>query len=193
MTPKTLVAEARSTPTAHDRALFKLEPMRVRAPPRAPTIPVAALPARAGEVHGVYRTKKRPALVLSTGGQDLPPEVERNLGWQVARAVLVAPYYGADPSEKRAGWPEEFVKRISRAEYPQYAYDKLPLPGATESILRLDHLQPVGRHHDSYDLTPFVLSDDALMVLDEWLVWLVTGALRPDGVLHMLREELSEV
>lgn len=192
LTPMTLEVQGRSTPTAHERALFTLAPLRIKSPPRAPTIPVAALPAVGGEVHAVYRTKKRPALVLSTGGDDLPLEVTRSLGWQVARTVIVAPYYGVEQSGKRGGWPLEFVRRISRAEYPQYAYDMLPIQGSKESILRLDHLQPIGRHHESVDLTTFVLSSEALLVIDEWLVWLVTGTLREDGILTMLRDGLHE-
>ena len=63
---------------------------------------------------------------------------------------------------------------------------QLPVPTLTdESLLRLDHIQPIGRHADSYKATDYNLSFDALKILDEWQVWLQTGLLSEDGVLHM--------
>src|SRR5207302_873569 len=57
--------------------------------------------------------------------------------WQSARTLLVAPFYGADASGTRGGWPAPFVDRIRRAEYPQYIWDQLPSPGGPiDSIFR---------------------------------------------------------
>ncbi|GEJ55948.1 hypothetical protein [Anaeromyxobacter diazotrophicus] len=92
---------------------------------------------------------------------------------------------------KRAGWPEAFVRRISRGEYPQYAYDRLPIGGSSESILRLDHTQPIGNDPASYKMTDFELTPEALGVIDEWFAWLVMGTVNPDGVLEMLASDLA--
>jgi hypothetical protein len=108
-------------------------------------------------------------------------------------ALLVAPYYGVDQNGKRGGWPEAFVRRISRGEYPAYAYDRLPIGGCSESILRVDHIQPVGLHHDSYELTDYELTSEAMAVIDEWITWLVTGSLDPEGILEMLAGELAKL
>lgn len=189
--PMTLDAEGRVDPTSHEAARFKIVPMLASGRRTAPKLPVAAMPIFQGEVHAVYRAKHRPALVLSVGGDDLPTDVRKGLGWKGAPALLVAPYYGVDANGKRGGWPTEFVRRISRGEYPQYAYDRLPHGGCEESILRLDHTQPIGHDPASYRLTDFELSQDALAVIDEWFAWLVSGTLAPDGILSMLADHLA--
>lgn len=193
LVPKTLEAQGRSSATDHTRALFKLVPTQVRRSAGAPRIPVAALPLRQGESYSVYRAKVRPLLVVSVGGMDLPPELRRRIGSQGDPCILGAPYAGVDQTGKRGGWPPEFVRRISRGEYPQYAYDRLPLGGPVESILRLDHLQPIGRHHDSYELTDYRVTDEALLIIDEWLEWLVTGELDPESMLAYFRGEIPKV
>jgi len=64
--------------------------------------------------------------------------------------ALVVPFYGAEHTEARSGWPSQFLDRIRRCEYPQFMLDVLP-GSTTESVARLNHLQPIGRHHESYD------------------------------------------
>ncbi len=59
------------------------------------------------------------------------------------------------------------VERTRHREYPQFFWDQLPISGVEESILRLDHLQPMGTHHDAYQMSEYKLSDDALEVVDE--------------------------
>ena len=111
--------------------------------------------------------------------------------WQTSRTVIVAPYYGADEGEKRSGFRPEFVKRIRRCEYPQYMWDLLPINGSTEdSVMRLDHLQPIGRSQDSMELLDYCLSDDALLLFDEWLEWLLKGFLETETMFGELREGL---
>ena len=90
-----------------------------------------------------------------------------------APVVLAAPYYGADKDGKRAGYNAELVDRIRHAKYAQFFVDSLPIGGPKESILRLDHLQPVGTHYNSYELSGYKLSEDALKIMDEWLHWLI--------------------
>ncbi len=191
--PRTLTPIGRVDPTDHQRAQFRIGPLRIGQAREAPRLPIAALPGVEGEVHTVHRAKRRPALVV--GGIDAP-EVDRArregmARWQTAPTILVAPYYGVEGGAKRGGFNEEFIARVRRCEYPQFVWDRLPIGGgAASSILRLDHVQPVGRHYNSYELTPYRLSDEALAVLDEWISWLLTGELGEDGVLAGIREEL---
>lgn len=142
----------------------------------------------------MYRAKKRPALVLGLA-EEVPAALRggSSANWMTAPTLLIAPYYGMEGGEKRAGWKPPLVDRIRRCEFPQYVWDKLPVDGAEFSILRLDHLQPVGRHHDSYESTPFCLSQEALGIVDEWLQWMMTGGLDPQGVLMDVREGLLQL
>jgi hypothetical protein len=71
-------------------------------------------------------------------------------------------------------------------------WDKLPA-NANSSILRLDHIQPMGMDQKAYKWTPFCLGCDALKILDEWVQWLMTGCLQSDGVLDYFRKELLEL
>jgi hypothetical protein len=192
MKPHRLIPEGRGDDARqHQRAVFRIEEFRIGdAPQVGGVLPVAGLPLHQGESYVVRRGKIRPVVVLSTGG----PELHRAPGaarWQTSHTVIVAPFYGADPGGTRGGWHPAFVDRIRRAEYPQYVWDTLPITGATESILRLDHLFALGADPASYRYYPFRLSSDALAVLDDWLQWLFTGDLDPDTVLGMMRTELS--
>lgn len=103
---------------------------------------------------------------------------------------LVAPYYGVDRDGTRGGWKQAFVDRIRRCEYPQYMWDRLPLGGTRESVLRLDHTQALGRHQNAFELTPYRLGDEALGLLDEWFLWLLTGFVPSESSLQILREGL---
>jgi hypothetical protein len=185
-----LVPEGRSEPTEHRTANYRVEAFEGKEAPNESILPVAALPGYPGEVRLLYRAKRRPALVLSIGGSDVP----RNLKTGSARhqtnpTLLVAPYYGADQGGATGGWKPEFVTRIRRCEYPQYMWDSLPFKSRKESILRLDHLQPIGKHGKSYELSEFELHPDALEIVDEYLLWLMSGSL-PDGIVSGLRKEL---
>ena len=193
--PLHLIAEGRADPTSHKQFTAKIERLDFGASRKAPALPVAALPHFQGEVHAVYRAKDRPVLVVSGGG----PLVEKALRlgsarWQTAPTLIVAPYYGVDSSGTRGGWRPEFVERIRRGEYPQYIWDSLPLKSSTttESILRLDHIQPIGRIATTHEWTPHCLSDDAMKVLDEWIDWLMKGSLSKEGLLDTARQFLVQ-
>ena len=192
--PLLLVSEGRTSPTDHTRALYTIEPLKTNSPPRQPILPVAALPNFPGEVRTVHRAKQRPAVVISVGGSHVPrPLRTGGARWQTSPTMLIAPYYGIDRSGTRGGWKPEFVQRIRRCEYPQYMWDRLPLGRTDESILRLDHLQPIGTHPNAYEITPYCLSDEAMKILDEWLLWLLTGNLDATGVLLDVRQGLIDL
>lgn len=181
-------------PADHTHARLKVEPFSFDSAPRGDGLPVAGLPLRKGESFIASRGKVRPCVVLSTGG----PQVEKYLrlgsaGWQSAATMLVAPFYGADQDGSRGGWNPEFVERIRRAEYPQYMWDKLPLGGSTESILRLDHIFPIGRDPAAYRLTDFALSPKAMRLLDDWLDWLLVGSVDAGSDLAFLAQGWREL
>lgn len=181
-------------PRQHTTAEFRIETFRVGDPPKGiTTLPVAALPIRDGETYVVGRAKRRPAIVVSTGGTPVPRDLRQGQSrWQFAPTILVAPYYGANPSSARGGWPAPFVERIRRAEYPQYMWDVLPISaGETESILRLDHIMPIGADPANWTATDYVLSDEAKVLFEQGVVWVMTGSLSVDSALGYARSELS--
>lgn len=188
--PFVLIPEGRSEPTEHKSADYRFEPLRGVLPPAA-KLPVAGLPHYPGEVRVVLRAKKRPVLVLSTGGSEVPKSLRIGAArYQTNPTLIAAPYYGADQGGSSGGWKPEFVARIRRCEYPQYLWDRLPLSGRNESVLRLDHLQPVGRHGDSYELTDFELHEEALGLVDEYLSWLLLGGFPQDSIVSEIRRVL---
>jgi hypothetical protein len=196
MIPLELVPEGRGdNPADHSRAKFRIQQLRISQPSSAPSLPVAALPHYPGETNLVQRSKQRWVLVISPGGPELPkPLRSGGAKYQYAPFMSVAPYYGAESDGKRAGWKPEFVKRAKACEYPHFIWEKLPIPTRTGvSILRLDHIQPIGRHADSFRATEFCLSNDALGILDDWQLWLQTGMLPEDSVLFMCRQELQRM
>lgn len=189
--PLHLSVEGRTDPREHGKANFSLEPLDPRRPYRAPQLPVAALPDAPGEIRVLYKGKVRPVLVVSPGGPDIDSRLRIGAAkWQSAPAMLVAPAFGVAADGTRGGWREEFVARIRRCEYPQYLWDRLPIGGAPDSVIRLDHSQPLGRHGNSSEWTPHCLTDDALTILDEWLGWLITGLLPEDSVLAEFRRSV---
>jgi len=112
--PYTLVPTGRAEPTEHKYAKVKIEPLRVSDPHSSTKLPIAAMPLYGNEIRTLYRAKRRPAIILSEGG----PEVDRSLTmgkpkWQTAPTVLVAPFYGTEEGDKRAGFNPEFRPRYS--------------------------------------------------------------------------------
>ncbi|MDM8552807.1 hypothetical protein QUF72_22190 [Desulfobacterales bacterium HSG2] len=190
--PKKLVAGGRPEATDHIHADFMIEPLRIKESQKKSAIPVAALPAFENEVNAIYRAKKRPALIVCEGGENIDEQL--TLGkpkWQTAPTVLVAPYYGVDEGGSEADFNPEFMMRVRHCMYPQFMWEKLPVAG--ESILRFDLMQPVGRHHDAIELTAYRLSEDALIILDEWLRWLIHREFREDSLLFFFKEEMKKI
>lgn len=151
------------------------------------------MPMHAGEVQTVYRAKKRPCLVIGCGGVPVNTElVKRSPKRSTAKTTLVAPYYGVDRTGgRRAGYNPDFVERVRHGTYPQFFWDRLPISGSPEgSILRLDHLQPVGTHSLSYEFSGHTIGAEAMEVIDEILRWLIWGGVDKDGLFAQWREEL---
>lgn len=192
--PYTFEPIGRTNPTQHHKAEVRVSPLRVDQLLQKATLPVAAMTLHDGEVWAAYRAKKRPCLVIGEVG--LPVEKNLTLGkpnHATAPTILVAPYYGVDRNGLRSGYRPEFVERVRHLEYPQFMWDRLPFDGATEeSILRLDHLQPVGAHHQSYKLSGFKLCEVGVEVIDQMLTWLLSGGVEPDCWVAQYREEIEK-
>ena len=191
MKPWRAVPQGRGVnPRQHDRADYRLEEFRIGDPVQdVAVLPVAGMPLRTGESFLVRRGKARPAVVVAVEGVLVDPRFKRTAAkWQSNPTLLAAPYYGVASDGTRGGWNPEFVGRIQRAEYCQYVWDLLPIGGSDDgSILRLDHLFPIGADPSNWKLTRFELRGEALSILDEWLAWHLTGSLDPNGALHYAR------
>jgi hypothetical protein len=192
--PYTFEPVGRTDATRHDSAVVKVAPLKVDQPLKPTALPVAAMTLHEGEVWAAYRAKKRPCLVVGCDH----PTVDSNLtkgmpNNSTAATLLVAPYYGAGRNQQRAGYRPEFVERVRHCEYPQFVWDHLPFAGGEESILRLDHLQPIGAHYAAYKLSGFRLSDTAIEVIDELLGWLMWGGVAPDSLVAMYRQVIEDM
>jgi len=192
--PYVLIEEGRREAVVHETFTCKVEPLDVKKPQKRTDFPVAGMPAYDGEVKSVYRAKKRPAVIIAEPGKEVPKEL--TLGKpkrHTAPTLLVAPYYGADESGQRAGFSQAFLDRVCKCEYSQFMLDWLPLSGSPAgSILRVDHIQPVGFHHNSLEPTAWRLSEAAIDVLFEWIVWHFEGSLPKDGLLECLIEMILD-
>jgi len=192
--PMILVPEGRSSPTDHSKANYRIELLQISKPHEHPKLPVAAIPSYSGELRAVYRAKSRPVLIVGTEAIKIPKRLKAGgSAWQYYPVILVAPYYGTDPSGSRGGWSTKFVSRIQKCEYPQYMWDILPCNHNASSILRLDHIQPIGTDQKSYKWTQHCLSSGALKIMNEWLNWIMTGYLSSTGVLNDLRTGLLDM
>jgi hypothetical protein len=193
--PYQVIPIGRSEAALHDRAQFEISPLSVNQPKPRIKLPVAGMPVYDHEVLTAHRSKLRPALVLSTGGLAVEKAVRQGKpSWQTAPTILVAPYYGADEGGKRSGFSVRFRERICRGLYPQFVWERLPLAsGTAESILRLDHIQPVGQHYTSIRISEYKLSQDALEIVDEWLHWMMWGTFDPQSNFSFLREGLKNI
>ncbi len=76
--PFTLIPVGRDEATEHNTALVKIAPLDIRSLIRYPQLPVAALPQYKKEVRAVYRAKKRPGLIVCSGGT----KISKILTWK---------------------------------------------------------------------------------------------------------------
>ena len=190
--PYTFGPVGRTEATRHDSARIQVAPLRIHQPPKKTDLPVAAMPLYSGEVWTAYRAKKRPCLVVGSPGPLVDTAVTRGMAsHSTAPTILAAPYYGVTRDGARGGYNPAFVERVRHCDYPQFLWDQLPVTGGPgESILRLDHLQPIGTHHNSYQLSEYKLSVSAIEVLDELLRLLIWGEIPEDSLTAMYREQI---
>jgi hypothetical protein len=156
---------------------------------------VAPLPQFPGETSAVYRTKKRPALIVHAGCSEIPSDLRKNKPKShTDPCILVAPFFTADPGGVRAGYTPAFVERVRRCEYQQFFWDTLPgSKSGSDSIMRLDHTQPVGRDHSVVEVTNYKLSDLALEIMEQYLNWFFNDQLPADSVLYGFKVDISKV
>lgn len=181
----------RKEASQHDSAIFKVAPLRVGQPIKRTELPVAAMPLHGSEVFAAYRAKMRPCLVIGS----VSPSVDKSLTkgkpkLSTAPTMLIAPFYGVEQNSQRAGYNPRFIERVRHLGYPQFLWDKLP-PDNRESLLRLDHLQPIGTGYGSYKLIGYRLGGDALEIVDGLFQWLIWNRLPEDGLIAMFREEFN--
>lgn len=196
--PIQLIPEGRTQATDHTRANFKAMPYSIRRHLQRTPVPIAALPHNPGESYIALRGKVRPALVL---GADFTPisqeDRQRHREWQVSPVYLVAPFYGVEQTEKRSGFDPEFIERVQKAFYKQFLWDELPgdaLELCTAktregSLIRLDHLVPVGTDPGFYRNTGYRLNDDGRRLLNEWLEWFWFGDMKAESFLLLFRSQ----
>lgn len=147
--------------------------MRKHEPPERPRLPVAGLPRFEGERYMLSRGKYRPVVVLGELGADLPKEMQqRSARWQRLRTVVVAPYFTADHQGTGGGWPEALVEAARHLEFSHLMWDMLPHSNPKRvSLLRLDQMQVIGRESKALHPLGWVLSEDALAYLREYMQW----------------------
>lgn len=183
----------REKPSQHDSAIYKVVPLRVNQYVQRTELPVAAMPLHGSEVWAAYRAKRRPCLVIGS----VSPSVDRVLTkgkpkHSTAPTILIAPFYGVEQDGRRAGYNPQFIERVRHLEYPQFLWDKLP-PDDRESLLRLDHLQPIGTGYGSYKLRGYRLGRDALEIVDELFQWLIWNKLPENSLIAMFQKELVSI
>ena len=193
--PYAFEAIGRDKATDHSHAKVNIAPLKVNQPLKQKPLPVAAMPTFENEAWTAYRAKKRPCLIVGSENTSVKSKLTQGMPNSViAPTIQVAPYYGAD--KKSSYNRPEFIERIRHCNYPHYVWDILPMDSGKESILRLDQLQAIGAHHDSYKHTGFCLSEDALGIIDELITCLIWGGLPEDGDVieyrNLIKDTLEE-
>ncbi|WP_108124564.1 hypothetical protein [Saccharospirillum mangrovi] len=191
--PYTFTPVGRSQPTEHRHAVVEVAPLKIGERLKRDRLPVAGMPVHDDEVWAAHRAKKRPCIVFSQKS----PLVEKTLtrgkpNYSTAPTMLVAPFYGANPTDKRLGFKEEFIQRVQHCTYPQFHWDMIPGSSTPESILRLDQLQPMGVAQSAYYPTGLMLSAEAMSLLEEMLFWLRMGGLPEDSDIIQYQKIVAE-
>lgn len=193
--PYTFEPIGRSKAEQHDRAEVNVKPLKVGEVLKQAELPVAAMPLYGNEVWAAYRAKKRPCLTLGTNFPTVDSDLtKKKPKSSTANTTIVAPFYGADENNNRAGYTRDFIERVRHLEYPQFHWDSLPNKNKNspkESILRLDHLQPVGSHYMSYKLSGYKLSDEAMNLIDELVNWQFLKGFPKDSLLIDYRKSIE--
>lgn len=193
--PYTIKEVARSKAKEHNTGIIDIAPLEMKKPKRREDLPVAAMTLHDNELWLAYRGKKRPCLVLGTTHPDVDNALRINMPRRSTdQVILAAPYYGVDQDGTRAGYNPQLVERIRHAEYARFFWDKLPTKTKPEeSILRLDHTQPIGIKNNSCELSGFRLSGKAMTIIDHWMSWLLWGGVPPKSPLKEYRSVIVDI
>ncbi len=191
--PYTIIPVGRKQARIHDKALVKISELEMKHTGIRNDLPVAAMSLHKKEIWSAYRAKKRPCLVLGKTGKTVKRSDRKGMPRRnTAQTLLVVPYYGADKDGTRAGYNSKLIERIRHILYPQFYVDMLPLNGPRESIARFDQLQPVGRISNSYELTGFKLSTEALEIVDEVFHLYMHDSVNKSGMLIDFLDLINE-
>ncbi|HKU42719.1 MAG TPA: hypothetical protein VJR89_31385 [Polyangiales bacterium] len=186
---------SRTDNTDHSTAHVRFAQLNIGARrPEQQGLPIAALPDYGDGVgRVVYRAKVRPAIVIDHP-HDWPEPRPGQSKWQTHQTVTLIPAYGAEQTDKRAGWPDDLLKNVRRGKWPQYMWDVLPIASSTkDSVFMISRAFATGRHQNCYEPLPWVMSDVALEVLDAWMNWMRTGKLHTESLLYIARDELLKL
>ncbi len=191
--PYGFTPKGRSNPKEHSKAEITVEPLKINQPVEKINLPVAAMLLSKNEVWAAYRAKKRPCLILGASNAQIEKALTKGKpNHATAPTYIIAPYYGIQQNVNRSGYSAQFVERVRHCEYPQFFWDKLPKSGTEESLLRLDHIQPIGAHYQAFNISPYKLSDEALELIDEMLKWLIQESIEEDGGLSIFKALMEE-
>jgi hypothetical protein len=191
--PYALETIGRAKSTEHKEALVRFVPIDIKSAIDYSRLPVAPLPQYPGETGVVYRAKKRPALIIHAGCPDIPSDLRKDKPrYQTDACILVVPFFTAESGGGRAGYTPAFVERVRRCEYPQFFWDILPESTAgADSLMKLDHIQPVGRNHSIVEVTNYRLSDLALEIMKQFFNWFFHNQLPSDSLLYGFKVDIS--
>jgi hypothetical protein len=183
--PFKLTPVGRKTATDFDKADYRVEPYDASAPTTSPTLPVAGLSLQEKEIFYAYRAKMRPAIVLSTGGEPLSRSDRVGTArWRSSHTFLGL------PTSRASGWKRGTVTRIRHCEWSQYMWDILPDSQYGESVFLFGQMQSFSSDYRTYRKSGYRLTDKALDLMDDWLLWYFYGDLSNDGDLRTAREIL---
>lgn len=179
----------RNEPTEHRNGIVNITRFKIGDSVKKKDLPVAAMPVFDNEMLCVYRTKKRPAILISKGGTNVENRLTKDKSkWRTNRTVLLAPSYSV-----KNHFSEEFCERVRRCEYPQFMWGDLPIGGTENgSIIRFDHLQPVGRSKKSIEFTEYCLSEKAIAFILQWIDWFIFENMDEDSEFCETRSTLME-
>lgn len=191
--PYVFIPCSRQNAEDHQTAKVSVQALNVNV--RRDALPVAGMPVHQGEVWSAFRAKFRPCIVLAAQSNNVESNLTKGKASRsTAPTYLIAPFYGSSvKGGKRAGYSEAFIERVRHCEYPQFHWDYLPHIGGEESILRLDHLTPIGTSYKSYKNLNYKLCKQGVDLLRELLAWHIDGNIKSDGDLASYKNIIAEV
>lgn len=194
--PYVLLPEGRTAdPTNHSEAKFTITQLRINTRSLlSDSLPVAGLPLHNKEVYRVAKAKKRPAIIVAEGGFAIDQRSGAGMPkWQKGATLVAAPFYGVDHSGNRGGFPINFVNRVCQCEYPQFFLDNLPIDGVEKSILFLNHMQALGKRIETLEWTRYCLSNNALVILADYISWFMYGEIEKGCALAEFKEMMGNL